>query len=56
MSGKFRYQNLDLRLSIVFDVWVDLTETDPFYICPNGCAEQLLSTVYGTWDVVYNFD
>jgi hypothetical protein len=35
---------------------VNLTETNPFFICPNGCAEQLPSSVYGTWYEVYNFD
>ena len=31
----------------------NLPETSPIF-CPNGWAEQLLSSVYSTWDV-YNF-
>jgi hypothetical protein len=29
----------------------NVPETSPFFISPNGCAEQLSSSVYSTWDV-----
>ena len=28
----------------------NLPEPGPFLICLNGCARQLLSSVYSTWD------
>ena len=33
------------------DVKANLPETSPFFICPNGCVEQLSSNVYSTWVV-----
>jgi hypothetical protein len=27
----------------------------PIFICPNGCAKQLFSNVYSTWDVCITF-
>ena len=35
----------------VLDIQANLPEASPLSICRNGSAEQLLSSVYITWDV-----
>ena len=36
---------------VLLDVKANLPETSPFFICPNGCTEQLSSSAYDTWNV-----
>ena len=36
---------------VLLDVKANLPETSPFFICPNGCTEQLSSNAYDTWNV-----
>ena len=45
-------ENSSLNLDhLLLGVQANLPETSSFFICPNGCAEQLPSVVYSTWDI-----
>ena len=37
------------NISVLLDVQANLPETSPFFICPNGFAEHLLSNVYSKY-------
>ena len=47
LKPKFLYYNC-LRSWVVPNVQDNMPETSPFSFCPNGCAEQLPSSVYST--------
>ena len=44
------------NISVLLDVQANLPETSPFFVCPNGFSEHLLSNVYSTYILgMYNF-
>jgi hypothetical protein len=38
-------------ISVLLDAQANLPETKPFFVCPSGFGEHLLSNIYSTWDV-----
>ena len=44
-----------INISVLLDVQANLSETSPFFVCPNGFGEHLLSNVYSILGM-YNFD
>ena len=47
----FKIELFMILVLVLLDVKANLPETSPFFICPNGCAEQLSSSPYDTWNV-----